>query len=252
MLWYKSWLETRWRFIIGLVLLMLSAAGTVIAYPQVMKLLPAAGTLDTSGPLGQRIKEGIELARDYRGYVWSQWIRQNLVQMGTVLAAILGSGGPFSQRSELFTLSLPASRTRLLGTRTATGLAELFVLAFIPALLIPLLSPSVGQTYSVVSALVHSLCLFIASAAFFSLAVLLSTSFSDVWRPLLITCSVAAVLWLCGQVLSDLSRYSIFSVMSGEAYFRTGQLPWMGLIASATASAAMLYAAAVNITRRDF
>ena len=25
MLWYKSWLETRWRFVIGLVLLILSA-----------------------------------------------------------------------------------------------------------------------------------------------------------------------------------------------------------------------------------
>ena len=30
MLWYKSWLETRWRFLIGLVLLMLSACGTVL------------------------------------------------------------------------------------------------------------------------------------------------------------------------------------------------------------------------------
>ena len=26
MLWYKSWLETRWRFLIGLVLLMLLGA----------------------------------------------------------------------------------------------------------------------------------------------------------------------------------------------------------------------------------
>ena len=252
MLWYKSWLETRWRFIIGLGLLVLSAAGTVIAYPQVMRLLPAAGTLDTSGPLGQRIKEGIELARDYRGYVWSQWMRQNLTQMGTLFAAILGSGGPFSQRSELFTLSLPASRTRLLGIRTATGLGELLVLAIAPALMIPLLSPSVGQTYSVSTALVHSACLFIVSAAFFSLAVLLSTSFSDIWRPLLITCSVAAVLWLWEQVTGGLSRYSIFSVMNGEAYFRTGHLPWAGLLASAAASAALLYAASVNIARRDF
>ena len=39
MLWYKSWLETRWRFLIGLVLLMLSAGGTVLTYPHVVKLL---------------------------------------------------------------------------------------------------------------------------------------------------------------------------------------------------------------------
>src|SRR5260370_15354436 len=35
MLWYKSWLETRWRFLIGLVLLLFSALSTVFTYPQV-------------------------------------------------------------------------------------------------------------------------------------------------------------------------------------------------------------------------
>jgi len=42
MLWYKSWLETRWRFLIGLVLLMIVAAGTVFDYPAVAKLAPLA------------------------------------------------------------------------------------------------------------------------------------------------------------------------------------------------------------------
>ena len=83
MLWYKSWLETRWRFFIGLGLLLLSAGGIVFVYPQVMKLLPRASELDTSGELGQRIREGVELSRDYRGYIWSQWMRQNLAQMAT-------------------------------------------------------------------------------------------------------------------------------------------------------------------------
>ena len=48
------------------------------------------------------------------------------------------------------------------------------------------------------------------------------------------------------------SRYGIFRVMSAEGWFRNGQLPWPGLMASVAASAAMLYGAAVNITRRDF
>jgi hypothetical protein len=40
--------------------------------------------------------------------------------------------------------------------------------------------------------------------------------------------------------------------MSGEVYFRGGGLPWLGLLASATASATMLYAATRNIARQDF
>jgi ABC-type transport system involved in multi-copper enzyme maturation permease subunit len=252
MLWYKSWLETRWRFIIGLAILMLSAAGSVLAYPQVMKLLPAADTLPTTGEVGRRIREGVELSRNYHGYIWSQSFGQNLMQMATLFAVLLGSGGPFCHGSELYTLSMPASRHRLLGIRAAAGLAELFVIILISSLLIPLLSPAIGQTFGVGSTLVHGLCLFIASATFFSLAVLLSTSFSDMWRPLLIACAVAVVVALCGSVLRSLEPYSIFHLMSGETYFRTGQFPWLGLLMATAASAAMLYGAAINIARRDF
>jgi ABC-2 type transport system permease protein len=255
MLWYKSWLETRWRFVIGLVLLTCSAGGTVLAYPRVMQLLPLMPAVDAGGELGRRIREAAELAREYRGYLWSQWFGQNLVQMWTVFAVLLGTGGLLSQSSggaALFTLSLPASRNRLLGVRAATGLTELMVLALIPSLMIPLFSPVVGQTYGVASALVHALCVFVGGAAFFSLAFLLSTVFGDLWRPLLIAFSIAAVLALCGQVFPELARYSIFAVMSGETYFRSGALPWPGLLASAVLSAAMLYIAAMNIARRDF
>src|SRR5262245_15074752 len=252
MLWYKSWLETRWRFLIGLALFVLSAGGIVWAYPQLMKLIPGGAELNASGPLGERIKEGIELARDFRGYVWSQWMRQNLVQMATLFAVILGSGGPYAQRSELFTLSLPVSRRRLVGVRAVAGLGELLVIVFASSLVIPLFAPSVGQGYSVGAALVHASCAFVASAAFFSLATLLSTSFSDIWRPLLISCAVAVVLFVAEQVIRDFTPYSIFTVMNGEKYFRSGQVPWVGLVAAASLSAVMLYGAAVNIDRRDF
>src|ERR1700675_1332293 len=99
MLWYKSWLETRWRFLIGLALLMFSAAGAVIAYPRVVKLLPMANTVDLGGEIGRRIKEIAELARSYRGYVWSQWLRQNMTNMLTLFALLLGAGGLLSQAS---------------------------------------------------------------------------------------------------------------------------------------------------------
>lgn len=254
MLWYKSWLETRWRFVIGLALLMLSAAGTVLAYPYVLELLPMARP-DLGGEIGRRVSEAMELSRDYRGYVWSEWFRQNLTQTWTLFAVLLGTGGLLSQASgggALFTLSLPVTRTRVLGVRAATGLTELLVLAFVPSLVLPVLSPTIGQTYGIGDALIHSACLFIAGAVFFSLAFLLSTVFSDVWRPLLIALCVATVLALFEQVFRDLSRYGLFRVMSAEVYFRGGGLPWLGLVASAALSVAMLYAAARNIARQDF
>jgi ABC-2 type transport system permease protein len=255
MLWYKSWLETRWRFVTGAVVLMCSSAGVVLMYPKVLELMPLVPTLQVGGEIGRRIREGVELARDYRGFVWWQGFRQNLPQMATLFAVLLGTGGLLSQTSGggiLFTLSMPVSRARLLGTRAATGLAELLVLVFAAAMLIPVLSPLIGQTYGFGGALVHAFCLFVACTVFFSLAFLLSTVFTDVWRPLTIALGIAIAIALVEQVFREASRHSIFGVMTGELYFREGRLPWTGLFLSAAASAAMLYGATVTTRHRDF
>lgn len=251
MLWYKSWLETRWRFLIGLGLLLCSAAVTVFTYPQVLQLIAMVPT-NASGPIGQRIREAAELSREYRGYVWSQWFRQNLCQWATLFAVLLGTANFLSQSSgALFTFSLPVSRSRLFGVRAATGFAELLALAFIPSLLIPLLSPAIRQSYDVGNALMHSACLFVAASVFLSLALLLSTVFEDLWRPLLIALGIAFAVGLLDRILRSPS-FGIFRVMSAETYFRTGQVPWSGLFVSAAFSTALYYAAVANFRRRDF
>ena len=252
MLWYKAWLETRWRFLIGLVLLMCSAMGVVFTYPKVLELMPMLPAIKMGGELGRQLREAAELTRDYRGYVWLQWFRKELPQLGTLFAVLLGTGGLISQRAALFTLSLPASRRQLLGVRAAAGLAEFLVLVLVPSLLVPLFSPGIGQSYGLGGTLVHAACVFVAGAAFYSLAVLLSTVFGDVWRPLLIALLIAMVLGLVEPFVRGLSRFSIYRVMSAESYFRTGGLPWLGLLASAALSVALLYGAARNIERQDF
>jgi hypothetical protein len=255
MLWYKSWLETRWRFLIGVGLLTVSACGLVLYYPEIMKLMPAANSIDMSGELGRRIKEGVELASSYRGYIWSQWFGANVTQMGTLFAILLGSGSPISSGSAgatMFTLSLPASRNRLLGVRTATGLMEWLGVALVPSLFIPLLSPAVGESYSVASALVHGACLFVAGTLFFSLAVLLSSMFGDLLRPLLIVCAIAVLVGLAEMAFGGRESVGPFAVMSAESYFRGNGLPWTGLVLNLAASAALLYGATVVLARKDF
>ena len=175
--------------------------------------------------------------------------------MLSFFAVLLGTGGLLSQASgsgALFTLSLPVSRNRLLAVRTATGLAELAALAFVPILMLPLISPAVGGHFGIVDALVHGACLFVAGSVLLSLASLLSTVFHDTWRPVLIACACAAVLGIAEAFFGTMARYSLFGVMSGETYFRDGGVPWLGLLASAAVSAAMLFAASRNLARQDF
>ncbi len=249
--WRKAWLETRWRFLIGFGLLVCSAATNVFTDREGQKLIPLVPT-NIGGVLGERIRESADLAREYRGFVWSNWFRQNASQIATLFAILLGTAGVLSYSGgALFTLSLPVSRPRLLSFRAATGLAELFVLASIPVLVIPLLAPSIGESYPVGSALIHGVCLFVAVSVFFNLAFLLSTVFDDPWRPLLIALVIAFALSLVHQVFRP-PLFDLFRVMSGERYFRSGRLPWEGLVASLFVSAALYYAAVLNFARRDF
>ena len=252
MLWYKAWLETRWRFATGLVLLVLSGCAAVLGYPAAVKVLSRLPQVD--GELGRQISEQAALARDYRGYIWSQWVVQSMRQLWALFAVLLGTGGLLAQAARggaLFTLSLPVSRGRLLGVRAAVALAELLILALVPALEIPLLSPVVGQTYGLADAIVHGTCLFIAGSGLFSFTFLLSTVFSDVWRPPLIVLCIAFLLRFLEQVFG-LERISLLAVMTAESYFRGNGVPWLGLFAGAAGSAALLYAAARNIARQDF
>jgi hypothetical protein len=255
MFWYKLWLDTRWRFLIAFVVLVCSAILTVLAYPKFLALLPVAMRVNLGGEIGRRVTETIQFERDYHGYIWVQSFRQNLTQLGTLFAVLLGTGGLLpsgSTDTALFTMSMPASRNELLGTRAAMGLVELAALAFAPALIFPLLSPAVGQTFSASSAVIHGACLFVTWSVFFSLALLLSTIVAGIWIPALVAICVAFFMTAVDLVAGGTGRYSIFAVMSGEHYFRTGTLPWVGLVVSAAASSAMVYTAARTFARHDF
>jgi hypothetical protein len=257
MLWYKAWLETRWRFWIGLALLIASAAVGVFSYPTMVKALAQNPDLESSvgGVLGEEVRFAFTVIREYRGYIWWQWFRQNFRDAWVILAIVLGTGGLLSQTGgggALYTLSLPASRRRLVCVRAATGLAELLVMAIVPALLVSLLSPAIGESYSALDAVVHGVCLFIGGTIFFSLAFLFSTVFTDVWRPALIAIAVFYCVTFVEQFARAFSGGGLTWVMSAESYFRAGEVPLLGLMAAAAVSAALLYGAIVNIERRDF
>ena len=255
MLWHKAWLETRWRFLIGLVILTVMAGFDVYEYIVVQRMMPLAESVLSGAdksPIGSAIREAVAVQREFRGFIWYNTFRDNLTQMGVLFAVLLGCGGLLAESkkgSALFTLSLPVTRTQLLGARVGTGLAQCLAIAMVPPLAIPLLAPAVGQQFSVIDALAHGLCLFFVGALFFSLASFLSTLFGDIWRPLLIAMFIACLAAVAQFVAPELG---LFKVMSGESYFRNGSLPWMGFVTSAVLASALLYGAAETLERRDF
>jgi ABC-type transport system involved in multi-copper enzyme maturation permease subunit len=254
MLWHKAWLETRGRFITALLILTVMSGAKVYEYVVTLRMMPLADSVlsGDNSPLGAALRDAVAVQREFRGFIWYNTFRDNLTLMGVIFAVLLGCGGLLAETkkgSALFTLSLPITRKQLLGVRTATGLAQCFAIAMIPPLVIPVLAPSIGQRFSIVDALAHGFCLFFVGALFFSLASFLSTMFADVWRPLLIAVSLAC---MAGALQFVAPEFGLFRVMSGETYFRTGALPWMGFLTTAVLASALLYSAAETLDRRDF
>jgi ABC-type transport system involved in multi-copper enzyme maturation permease subunit len=254
MLWHKAWLETRGRFITALLILTVMSGAKVYEYVVTLRMMPLADSVlsGDNSPLGAALRDAVAVQREFRGFIWYNSFRDNLTLMGVIFAVLLGCGGLLAETkkgSALFTLSLPITRKQLLGVRTATGLAQCFAIAMIPPLVIPVLAPSIGQRFSIVDALAHGFCLFFVGALFFSLASFLSTMFADVWRPLLIAVSLAC---MAGALQFVAPEFGLFRVMSGETYFRTGALPWMGFLTTAVLASALLYSAAETLDRRDF
>ena len=95
MLWHKAWLETRWRFVAGLVILTVMAGAKVYEY--VSPADDAAGGVGhvraDSSPLGAAIRDAIAVQREFRGFIWYNAFRDNLTQMGVLFAVLLGCGG---------------------------------------------------------------------------------------------------------------------------------------------------------------
>ena len=253
MLWQHAFLETRWRFLIGLVLLPVSAAFVALGYPQVAALSQSV-TPAPDTALGREIAEAMEMAKTFYSYVWSQWFQQNGAQLGAFFAAIIGTGGLLSQTAaaRLFTLSLPVSREQLLSARAGTGLGQVLALALVPALVIVGVSPIVSHSFPVLDALAYALCGFAGFAVFFSLAFLFSSMFSNVWAPVVLTLCAGAALRMLDAITDGSGGFTLFEMMHGESYFRGHGLPWLMLLVSAGLSAALIYAGIRHMSRQDF
>jgi len=255
MVWFKAWHCTRTKFLVLLAVLVIIATGDVFGWPALQTIVSATKVDPSSGGDGgvaAKLNEAIAAEQTFRGYVWNEWFAGNFRSCFVLFSALLGSGSVLSAsgRGMLFSLALPVARRRWLGARAGVGLVELFVLALVPSLVIALLATAVNESYSFVDAAVHGALIFVVGSVFFALAMLASALVDDLWRALLLTTVVALVL-ACADFLLP-AGYGLFATMSGRTFYYYGTVPWLGLIASAALTAALLYAAAAQLARRDF
>ena len=254
MVWAKAWHDTRWRFATLFAVLIMLTCFHVLEWPRVRSLLT---TLDPSvagsnATVRNAVAEAIAAEQTFRGYIWYQWFDQNFATCIVLFAVLLGSGSALSTpgRGLLFSLALPVARGRWLETRAAIGIAQVLALALVPSLLIPLLAPAVGESYSVRDALVHGALIFVLGSVFFALAMLASAIVDDFGRAIVLTAVAAIVVWVAEFAVPR--GHGLFHALTGGEYFRAGTLPWLELVLGVALTGALIYGAAAHLARRDF
>lgn len=255
---YKAWLETRTRFIVGLIALCGFSVFLVSHYPPQIEHL---ATWALTHPAAHRPWWFEREVHSYRFYVWHRQYDGLFRDMWMVSAVLFAVGGLTQESvkgSAAFSLSLPAKRNRFTIAYSVVACAELLLLA-LSSVLIPLMSSFVGESYSVTEALSHGLILFLGGLVIFWFTHLLASKLTSPSLPVIV--GIASVIIL-GTVIAPfdnpqdepaMSRsIDLFRLMSGPSDLRWHTVPWAGLLMCAGLFVLSFFAASAVINSRDY
>lgn len=206
MLIKKELRQNLWKIMAGFLILIAVAVFTVASFPIIKQVFgkgPPPGL-----KLPAQAREQFAALTDFKSYVVSQWFNKNLLQLGFILAVLLGIGaiaGEIQTKTAEFLLSKPISRLRVILEKYCTLCCTLFVAVLVSTL------------------------------AVFSYTLFFSTIFNDQIK----TAGAAiglSVIFVIFSALEKTQKLSLFYYADATKVFLKGQLPWaniLGLLAFA-------------------
>ena len=260
MLWYKAWLETRFRFFVGAAMTLGVCAFFVFGNPLIVwhwneDLIYRPELYNPPWLL--------TAMEDYPFFI-HHFLFQDLLQKVWVLFAVLiGFGGisrENAQGTAGFTLSLPISRRRLMSVRTAVGFLETTILGLLACLAISFFSIFIGKTYPLSQSLVHALLLVAGGCVFYALSVFLSAIIESEFIPAFFGVGIVAVIYFLMQPYTDgavqpffLKLIDVTKVMAGASRIESlGDIPWLGLISSLILASTFFWISLKIVEKRDY
>ena len=235
MLWFKAWLETRWRF--GLIV------GMILLTWLTPLWLPAFGFHLPPGVPASRIWLGVHLGSLIINFFAAIFLAGSGINTQTTYGATLGF-----DNSMLFTLSLPVSRRRRLFVRAGLGAIQTSLLVAILAGYTLLQRPESTSALQALAFLTRSI---VCIMAVYSFAVLLACLLDELWQFMAGSLCWIVVLAL-GFKFNAISRISPLRGMSLVSYPLTAPMPWTPVVASLVFASICLYLSALVIQRKEY
>jgi ABC-type transport system involved in multi-copper enzyme maturation permease subunit len=178
------------------------------------------------------------------------WVLSAFVLTFGGLAREIGTG------TALFTLGLPVRRSHLFLIRAAIAWVQSITLGVGAALLIPLVSRFVGESYPLDQAMAFGALMSSAGLVILALGLLLSEIFEgEFTTPVVGLCTITTVFF--SYKAHILPGWNVFDVMSAAAcigpttQLLKGTVPWIGLAISLLVSLGLLFTASVMVRARD-
>ena len=227
MLWYKGWLETRFRlvFVLAVVTLMLSVqlyGGTKV---DVRAVILMAGM--------------------------SVWL----------ICVFLAAAGIVTQQSlqaakglhgsTLFTLTLPVSRFRLLAVRASLGWLEMAGGIAGICCLLWFLFPVIRGAATPQEMIEYAAVLIVCASAFYCITVLLATFLDDLWRVWGSFLCYGAIWWLAYKIPAPAS-VNIFLAMGDGSPVLAHTMPWAAMAFALGLAAVLFFAALKVVQHREY
>lgn len=251
MLFYKAWLESRLRFLVGLA----AVTAVCILFIRLRPMLVADWIVELHNPRWSGRPAWLSLGvRDLNFYAWHFLFENKLQQVWALFAILLSFGGLLREKEQgtsTFSLGLPVSRKRWLLTRMLVAATESVLLGLTAAIVVPLVSWSIHEQYPVSQVIAHCLLMVTAGAVFLALGGLFSTLIRGEQMALPITIVVLGSPYLFIQEYvrqaapsAWVHRVDISHVMAGSPWLMWATTPWSGLAVSLLLAICFLFAAA--------
>jgi hypothetical protein len=203
MLWYKNWLESRWR----------------LSVPAVFYALLLYAAYSDGGP----VNDG------RMGPIFSfVWIFAAVFVAGTGIktqsASLRSMKGLHG--STYFTLSLPVSRSALFGARTMLGLIQMGGIIVLGCCGLWALFPALRAESTFAGAVVYGLTIFACSLGFYFVSALLAVFLDPQWQVYAAIILIGVCQWLTGGVQSG---FNVFRVLADGGQFASHTIPWAAM-----------------------
>lgn len=241
---WRSWRESRARF----------AAASVL-----LTALVIYGVFTAPGYISRHNAHFPDKPLPYSVYVWSGFFHYALQGLWVLTAFVLTFGG-LARETEtgtaLFTLGLPMRRSYLFLVRAAIASVQSIALAIGAALLIPLGSRFVSESYPLEQALLFGALMGSAGFVILTLGLLFSEIFEgEFTTPVVGLCAITTIFF--GYKAHVLHGWNVFDVMSAADFIDPqtqllhGPIPWSGLGLCSLISLLLLVTAAIWVRRRE-